>query len=101
MQRSQRKPILHNSERRHKPLTTQGKEITPIDHVFQVSWPVGTFLWQRPVAIEVRQRNVVRRLSIPNATRRATVSIIMAELAIVVLAASWMQLRNQRKRRSS
>ncbi len=101
MQRSQRKPLVRISEMRNKPITTHGREITPIGRVFQVSWPGGTFLWQRPVAIEICQGNVVRRLSIQNATRRATISIMLAGLAIGVLAASWMRLKNARRRRSS
>jgi len=101
MQRSQRKPILHISKVRDKPVATLGKEITLISRVFQVNWPGGAFLWQRPVAIEVRQGEIVRRLSIQNATRRATTSIILAGLAIVVLTASWMRLKTSRRRRSS
>jgi hypothetical protein len=98
MQRSQRKPILRINEMREKSVSFYGKEITPIGRVFQVSWPGGTFLWQRPVAIEVRQGDEVRRLSIQNATRRATTSIILAGLAVVVFTASWMRLKNSRRR---
>lgn len=101
MRRSQRFPLVRISEMRNKPITTHGKEITPIGRVFQVSWPGGAFLWQRPVAIEIYQGDVMRRLSIQNTTRRATSIIILAELAIVVLAASWMRLKDARRRRSS
>ncbi|SRR6266566_9820967 len=100
MQRSQRKPILHISKVRDKPVAIYDREITPISRVFQVSWPGGAFLWQRPVAIEVRQGEVVHRLSIQNATRRATTSIILAGLAIVALTASWMRLKNSRSQSS-
>ena len=92
--------MLRSSEMRDKPIVTHGQEITPIGHVFQVSWPGGTFLWLRPVAIEVRQGDIVRRLSIHNATRRATTGMMLAGLAIVVLTASWMRLKNSRRRGS-
>jgi hypothetical protein len=98
MQRSQRKPILRINEMREKPVSVYGKEITPISRVFQISWSGGAFLWQRPVAIEVRQGDEVQRLSIQNATRRATTSIILAGLAIVVFTASWMRLKSSRRR---
>ena len=101
MQRSQRFPLVRISEMRNKPITTHGKEITPIGRVFQVSWPGGAFLWQRTVAIEIYQGDVVRRLSIQNTTRRATIIIILAELVIVVLVTSWMRLKNARRRRLS
>jgi hypothetical protein len=94
MQQSQRKPVLHTSENRYKPLTIQGKQITPISHIFQVRWPNGTFLWLRPVAIEVRQGDVLHRLPIPNTTRRATINIIIAELALVIFVALWMRQKN-------
>jgi hypothetical protein len=83
---------------REKPVSVYGKEITPIGRVFQVRWPGGAFLWQRPVAIEVRQGDEVQRLSIQNATRRATTSIILAGLAIVVFTASMMRLKSSRRR---
>ena len=101
MQRSQRFPLVRISEMRDKPITTHDREITPISRVFQVSWPGGAFLRQRPVAIEIYQGDVVRRLSIQNATRRATFIMILAGMAIVVLATSWMRLKNARRRRSS
>src|SRR5437588_2734143 len=99
MQRSHRKPILHLSEVRNKSIISHNRELTLIGRVFQINWPGGAFLWQRPVAIEVRQGDVVRRLSIHNATRRATTSIILAGLAIAVLTTSWMRLKNSTRRR--
>jgi hypothetical protein len=101
MQWSQRKPILRISEMKGKPVVTHGREITLIGRVFQVNWSGGAFLWQRPVVIEVRQGNVVRRLSIHNATRRATTGIILAGLTITVATTLWMRLKNSRSRRSS
>src|SRR5436309_15952550 len=101
MQQSQRKPMLRISELRDKPIAAHDRQITPISRVFQVNWPGGAFLWQRPVAIEVRQGDVVRRLSIHNATRRATTSILVAGPAIIVRTASWMRLKTPRRRRSS
>jgi hypothetical protein len=99
MQWSQSFPLVRISEMRNKPITTHDREITPISRVFQISWPGGAFLWQRPVAIEIYQGDVVRRMSIQDTTRRVTIIIILAELAMVVLAASWMRLKNARRRR--
>jgi hypothetical protein len=98
MQRSQRFPVVRISEVRYKPITTYDREITPIDRVFQVRWPGGAFLWRRPVAVEIHQGDAVRRLSIQDVTRRATISIRLAGVAIVVLAASWLRLKKARRR---
>jgi hypothetical protein len=101
MQRSRRFPEVRISEVRNKPITTYDREITPIEGVFQVSWPGGVFLWQRPVAVEIQQGDVVRRLPIRDVTRRATISIRLVGLAIGVLAASWMRLKKAGRRRLS
>jgi hypothetical protein len=101
MQRSQRQPLLRISETREKPITTNGRQITPIGRVFQVSWRRGMFLWQQPVAVEVRQGDMVRHLPIPNVTRRATTGIILAALALAIAALSTSRIRrkNSIKRR--
>ena len=100
MQRSQRFPLLRISEMRSKPITARGRQITPIGRAIQVNWRGGVFLWQQPVAVEISQGDEVRRLTIQNATRRATTSIMLAGLGIVVLAASLTRLKNARKGRS-
>jgi hypothetical protein len=90
---------LRISETREKPITSQGRQITPIGRVFQIRWRGGMFLWQRPVAVEVRQGDEVRRLSIPNVTQRATSGILLAGLASGIAAVSMMWMRRKISRR--
>jgi hypothetical protein len=79
------------SETRGEPITASGRQITPVGRVFQVRWPGGGFIRHRPVAIEVRQGDVMQRVPIHDATRRATSAIILAGFAVVVIGSSWMR----------
>ena len=98
MQESQKKPGLQISETRGQPITAYGRQITPIGRVFQIRLPIGGFIRHRPVAIEVRQGNVMHRVPIRNATRRATAVIMLTGLAIVAIGSLLMRRAKSRSR---
>ena len=79
---------LRLNEMRETPIRRLDMEMTPVTHVARVTLPRGSFVWRRPVAIEVRQGDMVRRVRIHDATRRAQVGVILVELALGILAAS-------------
>jgi hypothetical protein len=100
MQKLARRRGWHITEVRGEPITTWSKQITPIGRVFQFNWPNGAFVWQRPVAIEVRQGDTVQHLPIRDHTLRATILIILTGLAITVGVSPLLQwLRSRRRRR--
>jgi hypothetical protein len=92
MQRQLSIPSWQISETRGKTLFAFGRQITPIGRAIQVSWSGGSFAggftWNRPLAIEVREGDMVRRLPIQNVTRRAILGLALAGLAVVALASS-------------
>jgi hypothetical protein len=87
------------SETRGEPITASDKQITPIGRVFQVRWPGGGFIRHRPVAIEVRQGDVLHRVLIPNTTQRITTTLMLTGLAIFVIGTTWMRRVNSQTRR--
>lgn len=88
---------LRLNEMRGTPISRLDVEVTPVTHVARVTLPRGSFVWRRPVAIEVRQGDTVRRMRIPDATRRAQVGVILVELALGVLAASATRIYSHRR----
>ena len=75
-------PEWRTSETRNDPTVAFGKQITLIGRALQVKWPGGGFVWQRPIAVEVRQGSIVRRLPIRNGTRIAMIGIVLAGLLL-------------------
>src|SRR5205085_11302645 len=96
MQQSPKKSGLQISETRGEPIMAFGKQITPVGRVFQIRWPGGRFIRHRPTAIEVLQGDVVHRVPIHNATRRATATIILTGLAIVAIGSSLLRRAKSR-----
>lgn len=90
---------LRLNEVRESPIWRLDVEMTPVTHVAHVTLPRGSFVLRRPVAIEVRLGDTVRRVRIPDATRRAQVGVILSELALGVLAASATRIYSQRRSR--
>ena len=84
-------PEWRTSETRNNPTVAFGKQITLIGRARQVKWPGGGFVWQRPIAVEVQQGSVVRRLPIRNATRMAMIGIVLTGLLLGLLASLWLQ----------
>jgi hypothetical protein len=76
------------------------RQITPIGRAVQIRWPDGGFTWHRPVAIEVRQGDEVRRLPIPDVTSRTLIAIGLIGLAIVVLASRTRRGGNRRRKQT-
>ena len=86
------------SETRGEPITASDKQITPIGRVFQVRWPGGRFIRYRPVAIEVRQGDMLHRVPIQNTTRRITTTLMLPGLAIFVIGTAWMRRAKTRSK---
>jgi hypothetical protein len=91
----------HITEVRGEPITTWSRQITPIGRVFQLNWLNGAFVWQRPVAIEVRQRDTVQRLPIRDHTLRAITIIIFTGMAIAIGVSPLVQWVRSRRRRKN
>src|SRR5689334_13681084 len=94
-------PAWPISETRGEPITASGRQITPVGHVFQVRWPKGGFIHHRPVAIEVRQGDLLHRVPIQNTTRRITTTLMLSGLAVAVIGSSLMRRVNSRSQRRS
>lgn len=88
---------LRLSEMRGIPIERLGLEVTPVARVARVTLPRGSFVWRRPVAIDVRQGATVRRIHIPDATRRAQAGVILAEFALGILAVWTARIYSQRR----
>ena len=86
------------SETRGEPITAFGRQITPIGCVFQIRWPKGVFIRHRPVAIEVREGDMMHRVPIPNTTRRITTALTLTGLAVAVLGSLWMRRAKSRSK---
>jgi hypothetical protein len=89
------------SEAQGEPITAFGRQIIPVGRVFQLNWPGGAFVRHRPVAIEVRQGDVVHRLPIHHVTLRAITAIVLTGLAVAVVASLLMRWVHSRRRRTS
>ena len=86
------------SETRGEPITAFGRQITPVGRVFQVRWPMGGFIRHRPVAIEVREGDVVHRVPISNTTRRITSVLTFTGFAVAVIGSLWMRRAKSRSK---
>lgn len=89
MQQELRAPGWRIGKTSGEPFAAFGRQVVPIGYAIQASWPGGGFTWHRPVAVEIRDGDNIRRLPIHDVTLEAIVSIIMMGSAIVFLAASW------------
>ncbi|MFL5627879.1 MAG: hypothetical protein ACJ788_20050, partial [Ktedonobacteraceae bacterium] len=81
------------------PITAFSHQVTPIGRLIRIVWPGGGFVWHYPVAIEVQQQGIMRRMPIRNVTRRAMITIFLTGLAIATLVrlrTRW--LSSQRRR---
>lgn len=67
---------------RGEPLTIAGQQLTPVERVTELSRRHVVLSWRRPVFVEVREGDTVRRLPIRNLTRRAIAFTVLAELAL-------------------
>ncbi len=85
-------------ETRGQPIHAQGQDITPIGRVMQIGWPRVGLIWHRPVAVEVRRNDGVKRLPIRNRTRRAIVFFSVGLSASILALPLLMQQRNLRER---
>lgn len=95
MQQAQKTPALQVIKTRGVPLDISGREITPVARIISLRWPGGGFTWNRPVAVEVRQGNTVRRLPVRDMTSRVTLTIVLSGLALATLAARFLTKRRR------
>ncbi len=98
MQTLPRKVGWHLREMRGRTTTAFNKQVTPLGRTVQVNWPGGSFLWQRPVGVEVRQGNTVRRVPIYNATFYVIAAIFLCGVAMIALASLWVRRSSQSRR---
>jgi len=92
MQAAQRSPGWRAYETRGQPIHAHGREVTPIGRVTRIAWPGGGLIWNRAVAVEVRQGSEITRLPIRNATRRA-IALLLLGVAAATLLLAWVQQR--------
>lgn len=88
---------LRLNEMRGTPIRRLDLEITPVSRIAHVTSPRGSFVWRSPAAVDVRQGDSVRRVPIPDVTRRAQVSVILVELALGILAAWAARIYSRRR----
>lgn len=98
MQQLPKTPGWQISETRGEAITASGMQITPIGRVFQIRWPKGGFIGHLPVAIEVRQGDMLHRVPIHDITRRVTITLMLAGLVVVVIGSSWMRRAKSRSK---
>jgi hypothetical protein len=91
----------HIGKTRGKPYTAFGRQVVPIGLAAQVGWPGGGFTWHRPVGVEVRNGDDVRRLAIHDVTLEAIVSIVIAGIAVAISTTLWKRWRQTGKRNKS
>jgi hypothetical protein len=86
------------SETRGESIKASGMQITPVGRVFQVRWPKGGFILHRPIAIEVRQGDLLHRVPIRDTTQRITSALMLTGLAIFVIGTVWMRRAKTRSK---
>jgi hypothetical protein len=77
---------IQSEERRAEPMTLHGRTIRPIARVVRARWPGGAWEWHRPVAVEVREGDELRRIPIRDTSRLAVVALVAAGCAFAVVA---------------
>jgi hypothetical protein len=92
-------PGVHREDLRGSTVTAYGRDMTPIARRVTLRWPAGQVSWQTPLAIEVNERGRVRRITISDATPRAILAMVLAEVALgLVLVVLWRALRARQTR---
>jgi|YNPNPStandDraft_1061719.scaffolds.fasta_scaffold45163_3 hypothetical protein len=74
-------------------IESRGQTITPIALRARVQWPGGGFVWTHPRAVEVTRDGVTQRIPIPDSTLAILLSLPLAGLGCVALAAAWIRRR--------
>ena len=87
-----------NSETRGQPITAYGRQVTPIGRVMRIECSWGGFVWHRPVAVEVREGEITRRLPIRNITQQAITSLTLAAIVIAWILARRTNKHTKEKR---
>jgi hypothetical protein len=100
MQRQLKAPVLQLSETRGNAVETFSRQTTPIGCIVRVQLPVGSFIWHRPVAVEVRQEDTMYRLPIYDSTLRVISAIVLTGLATVLVPLVIRTLLFRRRRTS-
>jgi hypothetical protein len=81
--------MVDNHSERGQPIHSTGRDITPVARVTRVTWPGGRFEWHRPVAVEIRAGDRVRRVPIRDVTRLYTLAGVFACLMLGGAIAVW------------
>lgn len=80
------------------PLTIAGQQLTPVERVTELGRQHLVVRWRRPVFVEVRQGDSVRRLPIRNMTRRVIAFTVLAELVLGAVGLQVWRAFNRGKR---
>ncbi len=81
------------TETAHAPLQIGEYTITPLARAAAFQFPFGGVVWNRPIALEVRQGEQVERLPIPDVTRVG--QIAAAAAGVIVAVVIWLVLRQR------
>jgi hypothetical protein len=77
------------------PETIGDVTITPQSQALTIRWPLGGFVWNRPVAILVEREHGAERIPITDVTRMAQWSLLGLSIVFSTIAV----LRSSRRRR--
>lgn len=79
------------------PLSTEGTIITPQSQALTIRWPLGGFVWNRPVAVLVGEGEAQERIPIVDITLWVRVALAAFGLLCGTLIAVKSQRRRNRK----
>ena len=77
----------------HAPVQVGRYTVTPIAYAAAIHFPLGGFVWNRPVAVEVQQGDQIERLPIPDVTRLGQIGAIFAGAGMAFLL--WLVWRSR------
>lgn len=86
------KDMLQIKSVRGNRIETQGVVATPLSKAIVVSLPIGGFVWNRPVGIEVEMDQQIERIPIIDVTLIAQLGIIAFGMFLTI--AFWLIGRN-------
>lgn len=72
-------------ETRGQPITAYGRQVTPIGHAIQLRGRRGSFTWQRPLAVEIRENEMTRRLPLLDTTGQTITALTLLGLIVALI----------------
>ena len=96
---SKMKDMLRIKSVRGDRIETEEAVVTPLSKALVVSLPMGGFVWNRPVGIEVEKDQIIERIPIIDVTLLAQFGIIVFGMFLTI--AFWLIGRNKSVRESN